>query len=81
MSRAHVTLAHVAVAFLAAARAGARTFEAAPSGGYRFGGDLYEVYTGRPLDMDDRVPVPGGSDSRPAIRWWHGSVATGVSTS
>ncbi len=33
--------------------------EVAPFGGYRFGGDLYEVYTGTPLDIDGG-PTLGG---------------------
>jgi hypothetical protein len=52
VSRVLVTLLLVAAAFLAAAPAGAQTFEVAPFRGYRFGGDLYEVYAGRPLDVD-----------------------------
>jgi hypothetical protein len=35
-----------------AAVAGAQAFEVAPFGGYRFGGDLFEVYTGKALDTD-----------------------------
>lgn len=31
---------------------GAQSLEIAPFGGYRFGGDLYEVITGTPLDID-----------------------------
>jgi hypothetical protein len=52
MSRVRITLALVAAAFLAGAPAGAQSLEVAPFGGYRFGGDLFEVYTGRPLDVD-----------------------------
>jgi opacity protein-like surface antigen len=37
----------------------AQTVEVAPFGGYRFGGDLYEVYTGTPLDIDGG-PTLGG---------------------
>ncbi len=37
----------------------AQTVEVAPFGGYRFGGDLYEVYTGTPLDIDGE-PALGG---------------------
>jgi hypothetical protein len=37
----------------------AQTVEVAPFGGYRFGGDLYEVYTGTPLDIDGG-PTFGG---------------------
>jgi len=52
VSCTRVTLALVAVTFLAAAPARAQAFEVALFGGYRFGGDLYEVYAGRPLDVD-----------------------------
>jgi len=34
------------------ATSGAQAFEVAPFGGYRFGGDLYEVFTGTTLDID-----------------------------
>lgn len=37
----------------------AQTVDVAPFGGYRFGGDLYEVYTGTPLDLDG-APTFGG---------------------
>jgi len=37
----------------------AQTLEVAPFGGYRFGGDLYEVYTGTPLDIDGGPTVGG----------------------
>jgi hypothetical protein len=37
----------------------AQTVEVAPFGGYRFGGDLYEVYTGTPLDIDGGPTVGG----------------------
>jgi hypothetical protein len=36
----------------AATPLGAQTFEFVPFGGYRFGGDLYEVYAGRSLALD-----------------------------
>ena len=52
MFRTRLTVSVAALFFSIAAPAGAQTFEAAPFGGYRFGGDLYEVYTGRPLDVD-----------------------------
>jgi hypothetical protein len=42
----------VLLLLLSARAAQAQTFEVAPFGGYRFGGDLYEVYLGRPLDVD-----------------------------
>lgn len=37
----------------------AQTVEVSPFAGYRFGGDLYEVYTGTPLDIDGG-PTLGG---------------------
>ena len=37
----------------------AQTVEVAPFGGYRFGGDLYEVYTGTALDIDGGPTVGG----------------------
>jgi len=37
----------------------AQTVEIAPLGGYRFGGDLFEVVTNRPVDLDV-APVVGG---------------------
>lgn len=36
-------------------RAEAQTVQVTPFGGYRFGGDLYEVVTGTPLDLDGAV--------------------------
>lgn len=52
MSRVRLALA-LAVLSLALAPpvALAQTFQVAPFGGYRFGGDLYELTTGRPLDI------------------------------
>jgi hypothetical protein len=38
----------------------AQTVEAAPLGGYRFGGDLFELAANRPLDLDG-APVVGGA--------------------
>ncbi len=35
----------------------AQTCEISPFGGYRFGGDLYEVFVGRPLDIDGAPSV------------------------
>ena len=36
-----------------------QTVEVAPFVGYRFGGDLYEVYTGTPLDIDGGATIGG----------------------
>jgi len=44
-------LAALLLAALPAA-AGAQAFQVAPFGSYRFGGDLYEVFTGTTLDID-----------------------------
>ena len=72
MLRMRPMLLFVAAALLAAGPVCAQDFEAAPFGGYRFGGDLYEVYTGRPLDFDggasygvmlDLFVTPGASVS------------------
>jgi len=52
-----VALAVVAVLAIASPRAAAQTFEIAPFGGYRFGGDLYEITTGTPLDIDGAPSV------------------------
>lgn len=49
----------VVVFVLAPPVARAQTVEVAPFVGYRFGGDLYEVYTGTPLDIDG-APTVGG---------------------
>jgi len=38
----------------------AQTVEIAPLGGYRFGGDLFEIVTNRPVDLDV-TPVVGGT--------------------
>src|SRR5215813_12924244 len=38
----------------------AQSVEVAPLGGYRFGGDLFEVVTNRPVDLDV-TPVVGGT--------------------
>jgi hypothetical protein len=38
----------------------AQTVEVAPFGGYRFGGDLFELATNQPLDLDG-APVFGGA--------------------
>jgi hypothetical protein len=38
----------------------AQTIEVAPFGGYRFGGDLFEIATNRSLDLDG-APVVGGA--------------------
>jgi hypothetical protein len=38
----------------------AQTVEAAPIGGYRFGGDFFELATNRLLDLDG-APVVGGA--------------------
>jgi hypothetical protein len=44
---------HLVVALLLAAPAAhAQTVQVAPFGGYRFGGDLYEIITGTALDID-----------------------------
>ena len=43
----------IGLLFLMCPRTGvAQTFEVAPFGGYRFGGDLFEDITGTPLDID-----------------------------
>jgi hypothetical protein len=44
------------------ARAEAQTVEVSPFAGYRFGGDLYEVYTGAALDIDGAAAVGGVVD-------------------
>jgi hypothetical protein len=46
----------------------AQTIEVAPLGGYRFGGDLFEIATNRPLDLDG-APVVGGAVN---IEMWDG---------
>ena len=46
----------------------AQTIEVAPFGGYRFGGDLFEIATNRPLDLDG-APVVGGAIN---IEMWDG---------
>ena len=45
-----------------AAPASAQTVEVAPFAGYRFGGDLFELATNHPLDLDG-APVFGGAVS------------------
>jgi hypothetical protein len=45
-----------------AARVEAQTVEISPFAGYRFGGDLYEVYTGAALDIDGAATVGGVVD-------------------
>ena len=42
--------------------AAAQTVEVSPFVGYRFGGDLYEVYTGAALDIDGAATVGGVVD-------------------
>ena len=44
------------------AHAEAQTVEVSPFVGYRFGGDLYEVYTGAALDIDGAATVGGVVD-------------------
>ena len=44
------------------ASAEAQTVEVSPFVGYRFGGDLYEVYTGAALDIDGAATVGGVVD-------------------
>jgi len=41
-----------------AATLGAQSFEVTPFGGYRFGGDFFELVTGQPVDLDG-APVFG----------------------
>jgi hypothetical protein len=41
-----------------AATLGAQSFEVTPFGGYRFGGDFFELITGQPVDLDG-APVFG----------------------
>ena len=48
--------------------ASAQTIEVAPVGGYRFGGDLFEITTNRPLDLDG-APVVGGTVN---VEMWDG---------
>ena len=59
MTRVRRHLAAMLFLLGAASSVGAQTVEVAPFGGYRFGGDLYEVYTGVPLDIDG-APTLGG---------------------
>jgi hypothetical protein len=42
----------IVIALVACAPLYAQGFEIAPFGGYRFGGDLFEIAAGRPLDAD-----------------------------
>ena len=42
----------VLIALVTPVAAPAQTIQIAPFGGYRFGGDLYELSTGTPLDID-----------------------------
>ena len=52
----------VLLAVRVAAPAAAQTVEVAPMAGYGFGGDLFELATNHPLDIDG-APVFGGAVS------------------
>ena len=57
MTRAAIAAIVLLSAMLAPSAAVAQTMQVTPFGGYRFGGDLYEVMTGARLDSEMRFSM------------------------
>jgi hypothetical protein len=66
-------IAIVAHAFCGTATAHAQGVEIAPFGGYRFGGDFFELITGQPVDLDGSVSFGTAVDV--PLRWSQGFLA------
>ena len=69
-------VAIVACAFCATAPAHAQGVEIAPFGGYRFGGDFFELITDRPVDLDGAVSFGAALDV--PLRWSPGFQIEGL---
>ena len=63
-------LACALLVFCPPATLSAQTVEVAPFGGYRFGGDLFELSTNQPLDLDGAAVFGGAVDIAMPDGFW-----------